>query len=373
VSVRKELHWQSLLPVSLFAFLGWAGLSIFFSIYQWATFWGLLQLALLSLLGLYVALLRDTIQIVRTFGDVLRFVLVVSLALEVFSGLLVDTPLPFLGIEGRMATFGPIQGLLGTRNQFALLAVIALITFATELRTKSITRGLGIGSIALATASLLLTRSPVMFGVALIVALAAGALYGVRRLSPQRRTVWQLALLAAAAVLAALAWTFRSPLIRLFNASGDLDYRLTLWRQVWQIIGLNPVEGWGWIGQWDVSIQPFTALISLPGRVPGSALNAYIDVWLQLGLVGIAIYVGMVALAFVRSWLLAGRRRSIVFAWPALVLGALMLAALSESSVLVGYGWVTFVVCCVKSANELTWRRAFTRPLEQTPLDDRDG
>jgi hypothetical protein len=53
-------------------------------------------------------------------------------------------------------------------------------------------------------------------------------------------------------------------------------------------------------------------------------------------------------------------RRSVVFAWPALVLLALAVTASAESSVLLEFGWLTLVVCTVKASRELSWRQAFT-------------
>ena len=64
-------------------------------------------------------------------------------------------------------------------------------------------------------------------------------------------------------------------------------------------------------------------------------------------------------LTFTRSWLLAGRQRSVVIIWPALILLALLFTALAESSILVEYGWLLFVICSVKAARELSWRSAF--------------
>ena len=55
-----------------------------------------------------------------------------------------------------------------------------------------------------------------------------------------------------------------------------------------------------------------------------SALNAYLDEWFQVGLIGLFAFAFMVGLAFVRSWLLASRQRSFVYAWPALVLVVLL-------------------------------------------------
>ena len=356
---RSEFRWVGLLPVSLLVFVGWACLSILWSPYRWATATGLAYLLAFTALGIGIALVRDSIQIVRAFGDVFRAALVVSIGLEIFAGVLIDSPIPFLDIQGDLDALGPIQGIMGSRNQLGLLALIAVITFGTELRTRSVSRGLGIGSLVLGVAGVLLSRSPVISAVFVVVAMAVVALYLLRRIPAERRTIWQLALLAAAVVLAIVAWVLRAPIIALFSANSELSYRLTLWRGILSLIAQNPLEGWGWVGYWRPDIQPFPLFAVAGERDPTSAVNAFIDVWFQLGFVGLAIFVGLVLLTFTRSWLLAGRRRSTVFAWPALVLVALIVTSLAESSMLVEYGWLMFVVCTVKAAQELSWRRAF--------------
>ncbi|MBN9240079.1 MAG: hypothetical protein BGO97_10235 [Micrococcales bacterium 70-64] len=356
---RREFRWLAILPVSLVAFVGWASVSVVFSNYRGATVTGVAYLLAFTAIGIGISLVRDTIQIVRAFGDVFRAALVVSLALEILSGVLIDMPLPFLDIQGDLAEFGPIQGIMGSRNQLGLLALLAVITFGTELRTRSVSRQLGIGSLVLGAAGVLLSRSPVVSAVFVAVCLAVAALYLLRRISPERRRFWQLALLAAAIVLAIAAWLVRSPLIALFSANSDLSYRLALWRRILAYVPQNPLEGWGWVGYWRPDVLPFPIFTIAGEREPTSAVNAYLDVLFQLGAIGLVIFVGLVLLTFTRSWLLAGRRRSTVFTWPALVLVALILTSLAESSMLVEYGWLMFVVCTVKAAQELSWRRAF--------------
>lgn len=358
---RHEFRWFAILPVSLIGYVGWATLSVLFSNYRSASVTGVAYLLAFTIIGIGISLVRDTIQIVRAFGDVFRAALVVSIALEILSGLLIDMPLPFLDIQGDLDTFGPIQGIMGSRNQLGLLGLLAVITFGTELRTRSVTRTVGIGSLVLGAAGVVLSRSPVISAVLVVVCLAVGALYLLRRLTAERRTIWQLSLLGGAVVLAITAWVVRAPLIALFSANSELSYRLTLWRRVLSFIPQNPLEGWGWVGYWRPDVLPFP-IFSIPGeREPTSAVNAYLDVWFQLGFIGLAIFVGLVLLTFTRSWLLAGRRRSTVFAWPALVLVALIITSFAESSILVEYGWLMFVVCTVKAAQELSWRGAFAR------------
>jgi O-antigen ligase len=370
---RGELDRQGLLPISLLVFLGWMTLSLLWTDYRWSVLGGVAYFAMLTVLGVFIAATRDMIQIVRLFGDVLRLVLVVSLALEIFAGLLVDDPITFLGIQGNIAAGGPLQGLLGGRDQFGLVALLALITFAIELRTKSVTRAWGVGSLVIGLAAVLLARSPVVTGAAVLVLVATGVLYAIRRISPARRTSAQLITLGSAFVVGALIWVFRARVIDALSASSELKYRLDVWERVFGFISLSPVEGWGWTGAWRLELQPYLVFTTL-SRTPRSALSAYVDVWFQLGFVGLAIFVGLVGLAFVRSWLLAGRRRSTVYAWPALMLVALLGISLFDSSLITAYGWLTFVVCCVRAAGELSWRTAFARqPRESLPHEPGTG
>ena len=365
----REIGWNGLLPISLLALLGWAAASFFWSQYHWESLGGLSYLAAVTVFGIYVALARETIQIVRAFGDVLRFTLALSLAMEILSGILIDTPIHFLGIDGRIAELGPITGLLHTTDQLGIVSVIALITFGTELRTKSVPRPLAVGSIILGAVSLILSRAPLAFGAMIVVIAAAAVLYGLRRVPDGSRRFWQIGVIVLVAALAILAWIFRSPIVTVFNANGALTYRLNVWQGVWALTQSRVLQGWGWVGSWPENILPFATFTTTSGHFAGSALNAYLDVWFQLGVVGFALFVGFLGLALTRSWLLASRRRSVVFAWPTLALVALVVGGLAESSILIEFEWLTLVVCCVKASRELSWRRA----LESISIRDADG
>ena len=87
-----------------------------------------------------------------------------------------------------------------------------------------------------------------------------------------------------------------------------------------------------------------------------TALNAYVDVLLQLGLVGLCAFIALMGLAFVRSWLLAANKRSVVYLWLALMLTVLVSISFAESSVLVEFGWLTLVICAIKASQDLSWR-----------------
>jgi hypothetical protein len=365
---RAELD-RELPPLSLLVFLGWAAISVLWSEYQWVTLGGVAYLVGYAFVGVFIAYTRDTIQIVRTWGDVLRVVLGASLAIEIFSGILIDAPIPFLSVQGNIAALGPISGVLQTRNQLGLLALVGAVSFATELRTRSVRPLVGVLSLIGAAACIGLTRSAIVIGTAGVVLVAAAVLYGIRRVRPDRRQTWQFVILGVAVAVIIVGWIFRSPIVKAFNAEGALDYRLHLWQKIVALLPGNTIEGWGWTGRWHPDVAPYLALTVDGNRPASSALNAFLDVWFQLGIIGLVIFVGMLGLAFTRSWLLAGRRRSVIYAWPALVLIALLLVSLAESSILVEFGWLTFVVCCVTASRELSWRSALRTPPAPEPLE----
>jgi len=354
----KDIGWRALVPTSLIAFTAWSWLTLAWSQYRVETITSLSYILMLTVLGIYIALVRDTIQIVRAFGDVFRVVLLFSIVLEILTGLIFDTSLNALSIDGDIGSAGPIQGIFGTRNQLGIVALIAIITFAIEYATRSVDRPLAMGSLVLGALMILLSQSPLALGAGLVIVAATGALAALRRVPSGQRRYWQIVLMAFVAATLTVSWISRSAIVAWFDASSELVYRLRVWRELWDLGETYRVEGWGWIGPWQTDVEPYTAFGSYGARVPDSAHNAYLDVWFQLGLVGFVIFIGLLGLAFTRSWLLASRRRSIVFAWPALVLLALALSAFAESSILTDFAWLTFVVCCVKAARELSWRRA---------------
>jgi exopolysaccharide production protein ExoQ len=353
---RGTLDWRGLLPISLLAFVTWSATSILWSQYQWATLGGIAYQLVIAYLAIYVALTRDFIQIVRIFGDVLRVVLSMSLIVEIVSGVLIDVPLKFLSVAGDLALGGPIQGVLGSRNEMGLVALIALVTFGTELLTSSVTKRVGVTSVIGASLTIVFTQSPVSWGALALLGIISFALLFLRRMSPQSRRVWQTALAAVAAVTIIVAYSFRSQVVALINATDELNYRLALWRDLVGAIRTHPLEGWGWVGSWRVEIPPFFAFDAEAGILHYSALNAFIDVWFQVGLVGFVSFVILVTLALGRAWILAAHNKSRIFVWPALVLATLLVTSLAESTILVQYGWLCLVICAVKCAQHLSWR-----------------
>ncbi len=361
LSRRESIDWYGLPPITILVFLGWSILSVFWSTTTFVSGARVLYLLLFTALAVYLTLVRDTIQLVRGLGDVLRVLLGLSLALEIVSGLLLDLPIAFLDIHGNLATLGPLQGVFGSRNQLGLVALIALITFAVEFMTRSVPRMQAVFSIGLATLLILLSGSPVTFGAFFAVGIAALALAGIRRVPASARMYWQLGMLVAVAVVGSVLWLLRAGILDMLNAGSEFEVRTALWREILRYSQLNSLQGWGWVGAWQPTQPPYLWLNLATHGTHSSALSAFFDVYFQLGLVGLISLIALVGFALVRSWLLASERRSSVYVWPALIVVALAVTSLAESTVLGEYGWMLLIVCAIKASQAMSWRDVLRR------------
>jgi exopolysaccharide production protein ExoQ len=359
---RARIEWRGLLPISLLSFFAWLALSVVWSEYTWSTIGGVAYSLAFALLGVYLALGRDLIQVVRGAGDALRALLFASLALEVVSGLLLDTPIRFLGIAGNLAAGGPIQGVAGTRNYLGFLALLGVITFLVEHLTRSVSRNLAVLSLVTAFLTMALTRSPVTIASAIVVGMAILALAALRRSRGEVRRWTQVGLGGAVLLLAALAWAFRQPLTRVLNAASEIEYRVGLWTRMNERLGENAIQGLGWVGPWPVRVEPFRTLGLEVGRVQGTGLSAISDVVLQLGVFGLLILMAAGGLAFWRSWALASTQRTKAYVWPALVLLLLGATGFAESYLLAEGGLLLLVTIGTSAAHRLSWRHRLPPP-----------
>lgn len=352
----ERVEWRGVLPLSLIALFSLMTVSLIWSQYTWATIGGLAYAAAYAFLGVYIALVRDLIQLVRAVGNALRVILTTSFALEILSGVIFDTPFEWVGITGDLAAGGPIQGLAGTRNAFAFLGALAVLSFWIEFRTRSVSRGLTAYSLALAGATLLFTRSPVALLVLVAVLVVGLALVLIRRQEATARRATQSVLLISALVFAVLAWVFRGPLVGFVDAAAEVSERTSVWSAVSDLVAQQPVLGWGWVGIWPTEVYPFSSVRSSSGAHPDSALNAYADIWLQLGLAGIIALLVALGLAFFRAWVVASERRSTVYVWPALTLVLLATVSMTESYLLFEGGLLLFITSAFSAARSGSWR-----------------
>ncbi len=364
---RREISVLRLVPTTLIVFLAWVLVSATWSQDAAATLTGWMALVALAFLAVVISHVRDTLQTARALGDVMRVLLTVSLAVEVLSGILLDMPIRFLGVQGNIAMLGPVQGIFGTRNSLGFIAVLALITFLIEYRTMSVRPGVSLYSAILAGVLAMLSDSPTVLVLAVAVAAATGALAIVRHTPTARRRTVQWLFGGALVVGLAVAYGSRHTIIAWIGAARDFSTRADLWAQIVVFVRARPIQGWGWSGGWSEEF-PYGTLNYILRESHRSALNSYFDVLLQVGWVGLILFAVFAGLAFVRSWLVASERRSIVYAWTPLILVALLVDSVFESFTLSGYGWLMLVLCALRAGQARSWRERIDEASQGTDL-----
>ena len=356
ISRHREISLLRLVPTTLVVFVAWTLVSVFWSFDRGGSFLGWISTAALAFLAVAIGHIRDTLQTVRALGDVLRWLLSISLGVEILAGVLLDTSVRFLGIQGNLASFGPVQGIFGTRNTLGFVAVLALITFLIEYRTQSVRPGVSMFSVILAGSMAALSDSPTVAVLAVAVGLAVGALALVRHARPERRSALQVSLGAIVVVGLVVGYVARHPIIGFLGAGTDFSMRVDLWNEMTEYLRSRPVQGWGWFGPWNTAEFPFSQINYALKTTHATGLNAYFDVLLQLGWAGLLLFTAFAGIALVRSWVDASERRSVVYAWTPLILVALLVDSMFESFTLAGFGWMLLVICAVRAGQSRSWR-----------------
>lgn len=358
VALKPEWHWRRV-PKSLLAFLALALLSTAWSAHPTETLLGTLALAATAVAGAFLGLCLTWRELVRALGDAFRWILGLSLVFELWVAIFLRQPLlpnfveygdeniPMAFYWSRALLFhgGPIEGIVASRNLLGMIALLAVIVFAVQLATQKVRRLSGTGWLVFAGIMLVLTRSATIILVAVLVAAAVLFVLWARRADPGRRLpiyATAAAVLVAAVIALISAWNW---LLELFGKSEDVTGRFDIWKAVSELASERPWFGWGWVGYWPPWVEPFDDLAVRKGVTYLQAHNAWLDVWMQLGIVGLFVFGALVLSTLWRSWFIAIDRpvtttgRPLPFSvgsmLPLLLIVALIGQSLAESRLLV--------------------------------------
>ena len=374
--VRNRASWRlGSLPYPLLGFAALTTVSIAWSAYPSSSAVGIVATLLTLLSAVAFAVSYSWAQIMRSLGIALRVILAASILFELFVSLVVRHPiLPFWSPytdDGTLAKSlywsrdvlfadGKIQGVVGNSALLGFIALLSLIVFAVQLASGLTKRGRTLAWLALAAVTVYLTRSATITLALVAVVAVALAVLLVRSARTPRVRAWYYAVIAAAVVtLAVAAIVLRNPLLAAMGKSPDLTGRTDIWNSVIGLAVQRPVFGWGWVSYWTPWGEPLNNLAKEGGVHQYQAHNAWLDVWLQIGIVGLVVFGALVLSTVVRSWSLATDRAitrpgtvgtfSVESMLPLLVLTALLVQSLAESRLIIEYGLLLLTVVAVKT------------------------
>jgi exopolysaccharide production protein ExoQ len=376
IVIRARPRWRlTELPFPLLAFLALAVLSIIWSDYrQWTV--AAAFLSIVTAVGaLSLAVTFTLPHILRLLGHALRIILAASILFELVVSVLVRHPFTpwwtnYSGAKIHPAEYWSrdlllkgdrIQGIMGNSDLLGFVALIGVIVFAIEFSSRSMKRGWSGFWIVVALTDIALTRSGTVIVSGVVVAVAAVVLVLLRHAGTvrARRTV-SIASIVVILLGIAGAIVFQGQLLRLLNKSTTLTGRTDIWGEVIKLASQRPVLGWGWISYWVPGLPPFNRRVFNIGGIQYlQAHDAWLDLWLQLGIIGVIVFAAFALSALVRSWALGVDRPQIgpgesghydaVTLLPVLILIALLAQSIAESRLLIEYGFLLLALFAIKT------------------------
>jgi O-antigen ligase len=359
------------LPLMLVATLALMALSILWSAYPAASLLGVLATLATTVYAVFLATCFTWAELVDALAWALRIVLVLSLVFEFVVAVFVRAPVTPLWVDysdlekipqayywSRDLLFdgGRIQGIVGNANILAMAALLSVIVEIARVAGGRASRLGAAVSLLIGVAVLALTRSSTVLVAAAIVTFVVLGAWFARRGSGARRVATTIALPALLLGAAAAAIVFRAPLLALLGRSSDLTNRVDIWQTVAETAAERPVFGWGWVSYWAPWVEPYDDLVVIRGVTYLQAHNAWLDIYLQLGILGLIVVGLFVLTTLARTWAhaLDGPRDSALV--PIALLVAVLVQGLAESRLLIEIGWAVLVLVSIRTATN-RWAR----------------
>ena len=366
-----QFKWQRL-PWAALTYVALALVSTLWSRWPAATLLTWVLLAGVTVLALFIDTMLTWQEIARALSTVLKIILGLSLAVELWVALVLQRPLlpNFVDLpEGeidphlywvRGALFGDdrIQGIVGNAHTLAMMCLLALIVFGVLYFTQVRRRGMLPVWAALAVLLLVKAASTTVYLSIAVIAVVLACALVARRVGPARRGPLYVGFAVVMIGGIAVALLLRDQVLGLFGKSSDLTGRFDIWQTVWERAITRPVFGNGFSSPWVPWDPGFDGWIVDHGLTVFHAHDMWLDVFLQLGAVGVALmFIAWLAVTW-RAWFFAvdrprwdlddQRPYSALSLLPLLLVTALLFEGLAESAPIMMWGWLLLILLSFK-------------------------
>ncbi|KRB36243.1 O-antigen ligase family protein [Microbacterium sp. Root180] len=370
IVIRPPVAWRRL-PWFVVAFVALATLSLLWSAWPQTTALTLLLLWITTTQALFIGNVLTWRELVRAAASALKWVLALSILFELWVAVFVQAPvLPGFEVataadpieywsRNNLFEGGRLQGIMGNANLLGPVALLAIIVFGIRIALRAPRRGLLWAWIGLSAYLFYRASSATAYvAAAAVVVVLATVLLMRRARRPHERTKYYVAYAVVGLGGLAALYFLRDSIFAALGRSADLTGREDIWDAVLERAGERPWLGWGYATPWAPWDPAFDGWIIDHGQTVLQAHNMWVDIRMQLGIVGVVV-TAFVYLAFVwRSWFFAvdrprwdlrdDRPYSPITLLPTLIGAIVLVQGLAESSPLLLWGWMFVVMLGAK-------------------------
>lgn len=273
--------------------------------------------------------------------------------------------LPHLGIAHGIHD-GAWQGIFGHKNVLGRTMVLSITLFLLLLLTDHKQKLLCLSGLILSSGLLLLSTSKTGVVGVLIMTCVLAVLWGIRLNARLRSSIIAFGM---AGIVLLSTWIASNPgaLLEVLGRDETMTGRTELWAVVMTMIWKKWLVGYGyggfWLGQYSNSAD-VVAAVSFNATF---SHNGILDVWLDLGIIGLSVFLLHFFVIFVKSIATATKGNSYLSAWPFVFLVFTIIYNITESSLLKQNNllWVLYVMVALDIS-----RRSFKRETSTTSVPD---
>jgi len=332
------------------------------------------------IMGLFFVALFSWRELLNIFANGIRIIIFGSFIIELTASTLrgsLANLVPFqnsqisqaLANSGHLFDGGRIQGLLGNANLIGAWALMGVITFSIEIAIAKKRSWLKIASLVASVAMIVVAKSAgVIFATVAVLAAAVVSLVAEGKDKPTRHRYYRIAW-SVAGVAMFFVLVFRRAVFEFLGKSPDMTHRSDIWRKVLSLISQRPLEGWGFTGVWVPGVRPYQGLIVINGHSYYQAHNAYLDIWLQLGAVGLILFVILLTRTFVKTWRLGVHHSNALYLWPMLILVTQLVRGVTESRLLIQSAMLMVIIFAVKTSDPESLLEESQKPPKRNQLN----
>lgn len=247
--------------------------------------------------------------------------------------------------SGLLFEGGRVQGVMGNANLLGMVALIALVIAGCRA-VAGVDRWWPVW-VGLPILVHVLTRSAtVLFATAMVAVLAVLVVSWVRWRGAAFYRIFGLAI-AVGLVCVGLIIANWTAVTDFLGRDADMTGRFDIWGRVIALGMESPVVGVGYLGYWLPWVEPFDRLGEMHGMVYLQAHNVWLDVFMQLGLVGVLLWAALqyrAAANCLGALYRAPIGERALNAIPLLLWVALFVQGLAESRPWIEFGMILLVI-----------------------------
>jgi exopolysaccharide production protein ExoQ len=300
-----------------------------------------IALVLTTLFGVYLASAYSQAELLSLVSWLLAGIVCASIFFALFE--------PSYGLDSERGNAW--RGVFTTKNELGRMAAFAIAVWLLRVFTDRRHSLVSLCVVAISIVTLLESSSSTGLLAVIIVIVFYALLPALR--AHKSVAVPTAALLISGSFLG-MAWLAAHPnsILSGVGADASLTGRTALWDVVWQMISIHPWLGWGYGAFWQGDAGPSAFVWSAVSWHPPHAHDGFLDLWLGVGVVGLILFVAMLAYAFVRAFFYLRLRAGSLALFPFVFVLFVSVYSLSESTLFTQNTlfWILFVAVSVRLA-----------------------